>query len=154
MATNDYIFQTRWELAAPIEQVFHLIEQTDDYPRWWGSVWLQVERLAEGDANGIGRRYRLFTKGWLPYRLRWESLTLEKIAPTRIRIAAEGDFRGEGVWTLTAQDVGTLAVYDWRLRAEKPLLRWFSWLLKPVFRWNHHWAMRQGLAALKRELRI
>jgi hypothetical protein len=42
--------------------------------------------------------------------------------------------------------------YDWRIRADKPLLRWLSFLLKPVFRWNHHWAMARGEESLRAEL--
>jgi hypothetical protein len=42
--------------------------------------------------------------------------------------------------------------YDWRIRADKPLLRTLSFLLKPVFSANHRWAMAQGEASLKREL--
>jgi hypothetical protein len=42
--------------------------------------------------------------------------------------------------------------YDWRVKAEKPLLRYISFLLKPVFAANHRWAMRQGEQSLQREL--
>ncbi len=42
--------------------------------------------------------------------------------------------------------------YDWRLSAEKPLLRNLSFLLKPVFEANHRWAMAQGEESLKLEL--
>jgi len=42
--------------------------------------------------------------------------------------------------------------YDWRIRAEKPLLRWLSPLLKPLFAANHRWAMAQGERSLAREL--
>jgi len=30
---------------------------------------------------------------------------------------------------------------DWRIRAEKPLLRYRSFLVKPVFGANHRWVM-------------
>jgi hypothetical protein len=43
-------------------------------------------------------------------------------------------------------------VFDWRLRAEKPLLKSLSFLLKPLFRWNHGWAMARGEEGLRREL--
>jgi hypothetical protein len=42
--------------------------------------------------------------------------------------------------------------YDWRLRAEKPLLRNLSFLLKPLFEANHRWAMARGEESLKLEL--
>lgn len=31
-------------------------------------------------------------------------------------------------------------------------LRWHSFIMKPIFSANHHWAMRQGEESLKREL--
>jgi hypothetical protein len=43
-------------------------------------------------------------------------------------------------------------VFDWRLRAEKPLLKSLSFLLKPLFRRNHRWAMERGEQGLRREL--
>ena len=42
--------------------------------------------------------------------------------------------------------------YDWRIRAEKPLLQTLSPLLRPLFEANHRWAMAQGEASLTLEL--
>ena len=42
--------------------------------------------------------------------------------------------------------------YDWKIRADKPLLRYLSFLLKPIFSANHRWAMAQGEKALRAEL--
>ena len=43
--------------------------------------------------------------------------------------------------------------YDWRISATKPLLRRLSWLLRPAFSANHHWAMKRGEESLRLELR-
>jgi hypothetical protein len=43
--------------------------------------------------------------------------------------------------------------YNWRVSAIKPLLRWLSWLLRPVFAANHRWAMARGEESLRPELR-
>jgi hypothetical protein len=40
-------------------------------------------------------------------------------------------------------------IYDWRIRADKPLLKALSFLLKPIFSANHRWAMSRGLDSLK-----
>jgi hypothetical protein len=42
--------------------------------------------------------------------------------------------------------------FDWKLVAEKPLLRYLSFLFKPIFSANHRWAMARGEESLKREL--
>ncbi len=68
-------------------------------------------------------------------------------------LEARGDFVGTGVWTFAGGDEGTDIEFDWRLRAEKPLLRRLSFLLKPVFAANHRWAMARGEQSLRLELR-
>ena len=42
--------------------------------------------------------------------------------------------------------------YDWRVMADKPLLRRLSFLLKPLFSANHGWAMARGEESLKLEM--
>lgn len=152
MAANEYAFLTHWRVEAAPERVYPIIDDVLVYPRWWPEVWLRVTELEPGDANKIGSRYALHTRGWLPYTLRWESRTLEKVFPTRIALEATGDFVGGGVWTFTADGAITNIVYDWRLRADKPVLKYLSFALKPLFRWNHNWAMARGLEGLRREL--
>jgi hypothetical protein len=71
-------------------------------------------------------------------------------------IAAEvdGDLRGRGVWTLTPIPGGTHVRFDWRVHADRPLLRILTPILRPLFRWNHNWAIaraREGLEPYARE---
>ncbi len=152
MASNEYAFLTRWRVEAAPERVYRLIDDVLAYPRWWPEVWLGVTELESGDAGKVGSRYALHTRGWLPYTLRWESRTVEKVFPTRIALEAKGDFVGRGIWTFAADDSFTNVEYDWRLRADKPLLRNLSFAFKPLFRWNHDWAMARGLEGVRREL--
>ena len=72
--------------------------------------------------------------------------------PHGFAIAASGDFDGSGVWTFVQKDGYADVTFDWRIVAEKPLLRYLSPVLKPVFAANHRWAMRQGERSLEREL--
>jgi hypothetical protein len=95
---------------------------------------------------------RLHTKGWLPYTLQWEFEVVESRYPHRYALVASGDFDGRGVWTIEQDGEFVNATYDWRLRAQKPLLRNLSFLLKPLFEANHRWAMAQGEESLKLEL--
>jgi hypothetical protein len=120
--------------------------------RWWPDVYLKVEELAHGDARGIGKHVRLLTKGRLPYRLRWEFVVTESRKPHGFTLQATGDFVGRGIWTFEQQGTTVLATYDWKIVAEKGLLKRFSAIFKPVFSWNHHWAMARGDESLRREL--
>jgi hypothetical protein len=72
--------------------------------------------------------------------------------PTITSSRASGDFDGSGVWTLTQDGAIADVVYDWRIRAEKPLLRYLSFLMKPLFSANHVWAMARGEESLRIEL--
>jgi hypothetical protein len=150
--SNQYEFLTHWRVEGTCGEVADILGDPLDLPRWWPSVYLRVDEVRQGDANGLGRRVRLHTKGWLPYTLTWEFETVESRYPHGSTIVASGDFDGRGVWTF-AQDGAFVDIsYDWRLSAEKPLLRNLSFLLKPVFEANHRWAMAQGELSLKLEL--
>ncbi len=56
----------------------------------------------------------------------------------------DGDFVGEGIWTLTPVPNGTRAVLEWRVEVRKPFVRHLTPLLRPLFAWNHRWAMQRG----------
>ena len=65
---------------------------------------------------------------------------------------AWGDFVGRGIWTFGQDGEWVDITYDWKIRADKPLLKYLSFLMKPLFGANHQWAMRQGEESLKLEL--
>lgn len=152
MPANKYEFLTEWRIAAPQELIFEILKDGKEYPRWWPDVYLKADYQPSGRADGIGDRVTLLTKGWLPYRLRWTAETIHYDTPRTIEIRATGDFDGRGVWLLESEGDETHIVFDWRLRADKPLIRWFSLFLKPIFKWNHSWAMARGYESLCREI--
>jgi hypothetical protein len=156
---NDYRFVTTWRLVATREEIADVLGDAAALARWWPSVYLGVRVLEPGDALGVGRMVDLYTKGWLPYTLRWRFRVTASTPPAGFTIEAEGDFVGRGTWTLRelvpAGAPGgpmTEVVYDWRIRAEKGVLRTLSSVMKPVFSANHHWAMARGLESLRLEL--
>jgi len=123
-----------------------------DLPRWWPMGYLEVVELRPPNASGTGRRVRLLTKGKLPYKLRWEFEVVESRYPYGFTIAANGDFEGTGTWTFVPNSRLVDITFDWRISAEKPLLRWLSFVFKPIFEANHRWAMARGEECLAREL--
>jgi hypothetical protein len=151
--SSDYHFITRWHLQGTREEVAAIIGEAADLPRWWPSVYLDVRVVDQGGQDGMGRVVDLWTKGWLPYTLRWRFTTTENRHADGLALRADGDFVGEGRWTFVQQGDSVEAVYDWRIRAEKPLLRRLSWLLRPAFSANHRWAMARGEESLRLELR-
>jgi hypothetical protein len=150
--SNEYHFITRWRVEGDCSGVAAVLRDPRDLPRWWPSVYLDVQVLEEGAPDGVGRVVELWTKGWLPYTLRWRFTTTENNGAAGMALHAEGDFRGEGRWTFTQAGAYVDAVYDWRIVAEKPLLRRLTWLLRPAFSANHRWAMSRGEESLRLEL--
>jgi len=152
MSAPEYRFQSRWRVLGTPEEVSAVLEDAGELPRWWPSVYLDAVELEQGEERGVGKRVRLHTKGWLPYTLRWEFRVTESRHPHGFSLEALGDLAGEGVWTFEASGAWTHVTYDWRVRAEKPLLRALSPLARPVLEANHRWAMRMGEESLRLEL--
>jgi hypothetical protein len=150
---NTYHFVSHWRVEGTCGEVADVLGDPLALPRWWPSVYLDVQELEPPDARGVGRRVRLLTKGWLPYTLTWEFVIVESRYPYGYTLLAEGDFVGEGVWTFTQDGHFVDITYDWRIQAEKPLLRRMSFLMRPIFAGNHRWAMAQGERSLALELR-
>src|SRR5262245_53596662 len=123
MASNEYAFVTRWTVRASPEQVWDVISDAAALARWWPAVYLEASVIEPGDAQGVGRVTALWTKGFLPYTLRWRLRATEVERPRRLAIQAEGDFDGSGVWTLAGAGPDVDVAFDWRIRAEKPMLR-------------------------------
>ncbi len=152
MASNDYHFITEWRVRATLPEVNDIIGNALDLPRWWPSVYIEITERESGDERGLGKVVELYTKGFLPYTLRWQFRVTESRAPYGFTLEAWGDFVGRGRWTFEPDGDEILITYDWNVRANKPLLRRFSFLMKPLFAANHRWAMQQGLASLHIEL--
>ncbi len=158
----EYAFFTRWRLRATAQEVYDVLADPFGLARWWPSVYLEVKELAPPDPAGraqggsekagMGRVVGLHTKGFLPYTLRWNFRVTESTPPTGFKLVAHGDFEGTGVWKLQQEGDFVDVTYDWRISAEKPLLRYGSFVLRPFFAANHRWAMARGEESLAREL--
>ena len=146
LASREYSFVDEWEVAAPPEAVFRTIADARTYPLWWRPVYIGVD--AEGEPE-LGKVSRQHFKGRLPYHLRTRSRITRLEAPEVIGADVDGDLRGTGLWTLTElPDGGTHVRFDWRVHADRLLLRLLTPVLRPALRWNHAWAIaraREGL---------
>jgi hypothetical protein len=159
MAANEYHFVTTWHIPATPEEISEVLGDAPDLSRWWPSVYLTVRELEPGDETGVGKVVDLYTKGFLPYTLRWRFTVTESQPPAGFRLEAKGDFVGRGIWTLVPERGPnapggplTTVTYDWLVIAEKGVLKTLSVIMKPIFSANHHWAMARGEESLKLEL--
>ena len=157
-AANEYAFLTTWHIPARPDEIAAVLADAQGLERWWPSVYLKVTVIEGGDARGIGKVVDLHTKGWLPYTLKWRFTVTESDPPRGFALTAEGDFVGRGIWTIAPESPAsdgsprTTVTYDWRISAEKGILRRLSFVMKPIFSANHHWAMARGEESLRLEL--
>ena len=152
MPSNDYHFMTRWRVQGTVEEIYDILSRVTEMPRWWPSVYLDVQVSEVGGPDGVGKIVSLHTRGWLPYTLRWQFRVTDARYPDGYAIEAWGDFVGRGSWHFEQDGDFVDVSYDWKIRAEKPLLRYFSFVFKPLFAANHRWAMAQGEKALRAEM--
>ena len=149
----EYHFVTRWKIRGTAREVAEVLGDPLGLARWWPSVYLEVRELDPGDpVTHVGRVIDLYTKGWLPYTLRWRFTVTESRGFDGFTLVAEGDFVGTGVWTFEESEGVVDVIYDWRIRADKPLLRYGTFIFRPIFGANHRWAMARGEESLKLEL--
>jgi mannose-6-phosphate isomerase-like protein (cupin superfamily)/uncharacterized protein YndB with AHSA1/START domain len=145
LVSREYVFVDEWDVAAPREAVFDAIADARSYPSWWKPVYIDVE--AEGEP-AVGKESRQHFKGRLPYHLRTRSRITRLEPPHVIGAEVDGDLRGTGLWTLTEIDGGTHVRFDWRVYADRLLLKILTPVLRRALRWNHAWAIaraREGL---------
>ncbi|MFJ3924351.1 SRPBCC family protein [Streptomyces sp. NPDC090022] len=141
MDWSHYRFRSVWDLPAPPALVYAVLEQGEDYPRWWP----QVRRVEPLD----GRTGTALLRSFLPYDLRVTATELLR-DPARgvLEAALRGDLDGWARWTVRPRAGGTRALYEQEVVVRKPLMRRFAVPGRPVFRLNHALMMRSGRRGL------
>ncbi len=146
LASREYVFVDEWDVAAPAESVFAAIADARSYPTWWKPVYIDVESDGE---PAVGKESRQHFKGRLPYHLRTRSRITRLEPPYVIGADVDGDLRGTGLWTLTEIDGGTRVRFDWRVYADRTLLKVLTPVLRRALRWNHAWAIARAQEGLE-----
>ena len=126
MKTNYYIFIDKFVASCDIETAYHYIRQIEEYPRWWGKVYKKIIKLKEAPPDVAGAKYRITVGGFLPYSLTIDNEVTHIDRPNLIRFDAEGELKGKGVWSFREVGEGTEVTFDWRVAANKKVIRLFS----------------------------
>jgi uncharacterized protein YndB with AHSA1/START domain len=144
---KEYVFIDEWDVDAPQDAVFNALVDARTYPDWWKPVYIKVEADCEPRPGCVSRQE---FKGRLPYHLNTTSEIKRMDAPNEFDVEVVGDLTGKGVWTLTLRDDGKVHIrFDWRVIADRPLLRILTPVLRPVFRWNHNWSIKRAIEGLE-----
>jgi hypothetical protein len=152
MATNYYVFVDKFTVPCDLETAYQYIKQVEEYPRWWGKVYERVEKLKDAPPDTAGGKYRVTVGGFLPYSLIIENETTLVDRPNRIEFVAFGDLEGKGTWLFKPVAEGTEITFDWRVAANKAIIRSLSFILKPLFRANHVYCVRKANEGIRLDL--
>ena len=142
----DYVFVDEWDVAAPSEAVFGTLVDARTYPAWWKPVYIDVTSDGPPVVGAVSRQH---FKGRLPYHLHTTSRLVRYEPPREFEVSVEGDLSGRGVWTVTPTARGAHVRFEWRVNAQRPLLRVLTPIVKPLLRWNHHWAIQRAQDGLE-----
>jgi hypothetical protein len=154
MSTNYYVFVDSFVAPCNVETAYQYIKQIEEYPRWWGNVYKKIVKLKDAPPDMPGARYAVTFGGFLPYTLTIENEVTLVERPRRIEFDAFGDLEGKGIWKFEPVEGGTKIIFDWRVAANKPIIRAFSFLLKPLFKANHAYCVRKANEGLRKDLAL
>lgn len=148
----EYHFITQWEFKAPIEKVYEIIYDTNNYPQWWKYI-SKIETVKKTESD-IGSIKKYFWKTALPYSL---SFLMETVAIEKNKLLigkASGELEGTGTWKFYEQNGITRVVYYWDVRTTKRWMNFFAPIAKPFFNWNHNVVMKAGAFGLAKKLNV
>jgi uncharacterized protein YndB with AHSA1/START domain len=152
MSANDYHLESTWRVLGTPEECYDIIAAADRTPEWWPAAFAEVLTIEKGDENGLGSIVRMTTQGYLPYTLHWHLRVTDVVPNAKISFKVWGDFEGEGEWTFVEDDAWCDVGFDWTISVKKGIVRYLSFLGRPIFISNHRWAMARGEESLRIEL--
>ena len=138
-------FRSTWSVEGSAADVFHVLNNIGDYPRWWPEI-RAVRLLDEAHAE-------VDIRAALPY---WLRIQLEKeIADEAggiLRTRISGDLDGWSSWSITAVGGACLLRFDEEVVTTKRVMNALAPIARPLFRLNHTLMMRHGEQGLRRFL--
>ena len=146
-----YSFNTHWQIKAPLEKVWNIINDAGDWPLWWKG-FEQATILDNGNEDGIGQLIHYTVKSFLPFTLSFNSKITAKEKFKRITSLATGDLEGIGEWTFEESNGITHVHYKWDIVSNKKIFNLLSPGLKWFFKYNHNLIMHWGAKKLAKKL--
>ena len=140
---EPFSIRSKWNIDAPVTEVRAVFENPLSILDWWSSVFLAGEAIEPVGATSGAFQAKFYTKGFLPHTFQFLA-TISSLEEDRLVISTSGDFDGVGTIVLLEKGEQTLVTVEWQVIVNQPYILPFLFILKPVFVWNHIWAMRQG----------
>ncbi|MFI6061866.1 SRPBCC family protein [Streptomyces sp. NPDC051286] len=141
MDWSRYRFVSIWEVSAPPDAVYGILERAAEYPQWWPQV---REVTTVDDTTGTVR-----IRSALPYDLVMTVRASRRDPAAGIlEVTLGGDLDGWARWTVTAHGTGSRATYEQEVEVRRRIMRLLAVPGRAVFRANHALMMRAGRRGL------
>jgi len=142
---HQYTFRSVWLVPSAADQVFSVLAELGDYPRWWPQV-RSIRQIGEQCAE-------LVCRSVLPYDLVFQASHDRKDPDAGVlRARLTGDLDGYCGWQITPAPSGARLVFAQQVEVRSPMLRTLSWLARPALLANHELMMRSGRRGLSNYL--
>ena len=138
-------FDRTWWFPVPPEQLWAVLNRTDQYPTWWS--WLR-----EFDTDGFeaGANADCTIQSPLPYALRCTIHVDEMRVPEAIVTSVTGDLEGPARLEVSRAEEGCNARLVWSLTPGTPLLRNLARFGRPAMVWAHDRVVATGVDQFRR----
>src|SRR5262249_3063565 len=134
MAT--YSFVTIWKFQAPIEQVWHALNDAESFPKWWPNIG---ESKVLPRSPGGGARVDRVVRGRVPCALRYATTVTLSDPPRELIYDAVGDLVGRGRMVLEPKGEWTEVTMYWDVSTSGFWLNLLAPLFRWLFGWNHNY---------------
>lgn len=138
-------FDRTWCFPVPPEQLWAVLDRTDQYPSWW--AWL---REFQTDGLTPGSTARCVIQSPLPYALRCTIRVEELRAPEVIATTVTGDLRGPAYLEVREATDGCTARLRWALTLGNPVLARLARVGRPAMSWAHDRIVSTGVDQFRR----
>jgi hypothetical protein len=138
-------------LKASLPQVWDVIYNSLEWPQWWHGV-KKVDEIKPNDENGINGVRRYIWKSFLPYELTFTMRLSENNYLKHLKGISFGELEGQGEWIFSEKNGIVHIQYNWNITTNKKWMNYLSFLLKPVFKFNHDIIMHWGAKGLANKL--
>lgn len=143
--TAPFRFDRTWSFAASPDELWAVLNRTDDYVEWWS--WLRAF-----EATGIepGATAHCTIQSPLPYALRCTIQVDDVQAARAVRTTVAGDLRGPARLEIAPADDGSTARLVWSLELGNPVLAGLARFGRPLMAWAHDVIVATGVEQFRR----
>lgn len=147
----DYRIITRFEMTAPIAEVWASLARPEDWVTRWDEV-SDVVSVDPGRPDRVGARHAFRLQPLRFTTLSFETEIVRSRAPDIIEWEVSGDLEGRASWELDDLDELTIGRNVWEVRTTPSWLNALAPAARTTYRRRQQGLMRSGVQALASHL--